>query len=633
VIGAALGWDSASWADSARVAASLGLFAGAAANHENLMLDGSVRADLFDLPAPRHRGLRGWRAVRSPGGLPVLLAGWIDDRESLAADLGLAADSPPERLYGAAYEQWGDRADSRIHGTYASLICLPDGRVRMARSPIGGLPLFYAATRDAAVICSIPRPIVAAGWPQRLREAALVRAVTNRIDDSDELSLYDGIRRVPDGAIAYLARDGVAIDRWHDICALPEVRFASDDDYVEAANDLLARATRNALGPARKPAIALSGGLDSGIACDELLRQLPAGHRLPAYTFRPLSGWQGPPAPGVFYDDGPWVEAFARSRPQLDCRFTDNAGVQFDNRARDFFLASGTACSAMILAPIYHGIHEAAARDGCDWMFSAADGNLTFSQGAPWAYPEFLRTGRWRQLWQLAAQRSGDPRPVSRRIVALALMPLLPDGLADRLRGLVRRGADDGPADLLRDPALDPGGLHNATARPPRSRQEWLAYLKPWLGLGAESVHGYEQIFGIRVRDVTHYRPLMEFCFGLPTDQFVRDGTPRWLARRMARGRMPEAQRLNRLYGRQNADWYPRLTPRRADLRRGVERIAAQPELAALIDVDRALALIDDWPASPPPPGSRDEHLLRYALPSTLLMSQYVDYMTGRNAA
>jgi len=628
MIGLGLAWDAGSWIDFSRIAPSLGLFAGAPASHQQA---GPLL--LACLTAPRARPVRGWRAARSPAGLPVLLSGWIDDRADLAAQLGLSAATCAETLYGAAFERWGDRADSLINGVYATLICLPDGTIRMARSPLGGQSLFYAADRSGAVAASVPRPILAAGWQQCLRQQAVTHAVAQRIDDSDELGFFEGVRSVPDGAISYLSRDGVRTDRWYDLTAVAETRCASDGEYVEAANALLARATGNALGLARQPAISLSGGLDSAIVCDELTRQLPAGTTLRAYSFRPLNGWEGQVVPDRFYDDQPLVEQFLRSHPQVHCQYTDNPGVGFDYRAPDFFLATGSSRPSLILDTINRPVHEAAARDGCDWMFNANSGNLTFSQSAPWACADFLRRGQLGEAWRAARGNRGDTRPMWRRMAALGLLPLFPGRLAEAIRAIVHRNDAEPHPGILRGEAIDPGGLHISGFPRVSSHREWLRALKPWLGLGAESAHGYEQVFGIRVRDVGHYRPLMEFCFGLPTAQLMRGGTDRWLARRMAIGRMPEAQRLNRSYGRQNADWYPRLAPRVAELRRAVERMAEQPEIGPLIDTARALALLDNWPESPPPPDSPEEYLLRFAIPATVLMSQYVDFVTGRNAA
>jgi asparagine synthase (glutamine-hydrolysing) len=148
--------------------------------------------------------------------------------------------------------------------------------------------------------------------------------------------------------------------------------------------------------------------------------------------------------------------------------------------------------------------------------------------------------------------------------------------------------------------------------------------------MGAEQVHGYEQVFGLRFRDLAHYRPLIEFCFTIPDDQFVRSGVDRWLARRMARGLLPEAQRTERRYGMHNVDWHARLTPRLPELRACVERMAGQPAVARHIDLARARQLLDTWPEEDPGVSCAADQW-RFTLPATVYMARFVDFVTGRN--
>jgi len=631
MIGLIRHWDGASRADGACFARSLGLFAGAPSDHESF--DGS---ELFALRAPRAQPRRGWQAQRSPSGWPVLLSGWIDDLADLADSLGLERTTPAEVLFGAAVERWGNAADSRVTGSYAAIVLLPDGRVRISRSPLGGMPLFHGEHADGLLICSIPRPIFAAGHPEKLRSAALLASLALLPIDDPEQSFYEGLSYLPDGAVRIFSRGCVQTHQWHDVLALAPVRLASDADYVERANELLARAVGNALRLSAKPALCLSGGLDSSLAGAEMARQMPTGQRLKAYTFHPLDEWQQQAPPAQFVDERPYVREFLAMHPQVDGKFIDNRHVGFDHRSTEMFRAAGSAWPAMTLAPVHHGPAMAAAADGCDWLFNASAGNLSFSNSAPWAWREFLLKGQWRALWRLAAKRPDDNRSIARRIAAHSVLPLFPQSWRSTVQRLVH-GRDVSPvrnalvrSDHPEIQAIAAGSANAIDDSHARSQRHWLALNAPWFGLGSELGHGYEQVFGLRTRDVTQYRPLLEFCFSIPTDQFVRDGETRWLARRMGAGRLPENQRLNRRYGRHGADWYPRLTPRLAELREGIERLADLPEIAPYIDIDRARHLLDNSPDEEPPVGALETEL-RFSLPSVLLMAQFVRHVTGRN--
>ncbi|HSG34921.1 MAG TPA: asparagine synthase-related protein [Sphingomonadaceae bacterium] len=625
-------WGEASPFDPGRAATSLGIFAGHPADSFR------KERDFFaELPAPRAKPRRDWQVARAPGGFAVMLAGWIDNCAELAAALG-SDPADPYATYGAAVEKWGDDADRHCVGTYASIACLPDETVRLARSPWASKSLFYHAGDEALLACSILRPIFAAGLPKHLRQRAVDDLLSMELPEAEQ-SPFAGVEIVPQGSVVLLERGKRRIHRWYDPLAIPQIRLPRDEDYVVAANALLAEAVGKALAMPGRIGIGLSGGLDSPLVCAEALRQLPEGERLPSFTFTPIAEWDGKVVPHKFGDDRPFVEQFAAMHPALDPTFVDNRGIGFDDRAEELFLASDTGYPARVLASVQHGVMAAARDRGCDWLMQAHMGNTTYSGDAPWAYREFLLAGRWRQLWRLAASRVNDPRSIPRRIAAHALMPLLPSAWRHRIRRLVHRGRGQ---DWFSNPFLRRDGRLGDKLKEARinaaimtvgrdgTRRQFIASQYHAAGLACEDSHAYEQVFGLRLRDVAAYRPLIEFCLGLPTDQFVCNGTTRWLARRMAEGRLPEAQRNSVLFGEHNVDWHARLTPRLAELRAAVVELADHPDLGPLLDTNAMLELIDDWPSETP-----DDHIqagqFRFYLPAMLYVARYVDFETGRN--
>lgn len=627
-------WSGTSWAQPHRALQSLGLFA---SQHPDFERSG---ADfLAELAGPRARPVPGWRAARHAGGCPALFCGWLDNHAELAGELGLAGASAA-RVYAEAYDRWGAEADRRAIGGYAAILGLPDGRVRLSRSPWNGRSLFYYNDRDVALACSIPRPLFAAGLARHLRDEAIDRLVAMELPDEEE-SLFRDLRVVPQGSEVMLEPGRAAIARWYDPLALTPVRLARDEDYVEGARFHLAEAVKAALAGTERPGIALSGGLDSALVCAEMLRQRPAGARLPSFTFHPSAGFDGPVPPGKFADDRPFVEEFARMHPALDPHFSDNAGIAFDDRAEQVFAACDAGYPARVMGSVHHGPMRDAAAHGCDWLIGADMGNLTFSNAAIWAAPEFLRQGRWLELLRLARNQPGNPWPVWRRIAAQGLMPNLPPGLQGMIRRLM--GKPERALNRYANPFIREDSRlaawrqearveHNLmTVDRPESRATFIRANYRACGLGMETVHGYEQVFGIRLRDATAYRPLIEFCLALPTRQFVRGGESRWLARRLARGRLPEAQRTNRRYGEHNADWFQRLTPRRGDLRRAAAALGDHPRLGSVIDSAAMVRAIDDWPEQAPrAPDQVDQ--LRFYLPAMLYVARFVDFSSGRNA-
>jgi len=618
-------WGDRATVDLSRIAGSLGLFSGASASFQ--IIDRTCYASLS---APRARPQRGWRVCRAPSGGGVLLHGWIDNQKELQDSLGLACVDPAA-LYGAAVDRWGDDADRKIIGSYAAIAERPDGSLRLSRSPWSGPPLAFANDRHSAVVASVSRVLFAAGVPQKLKHDAIVGALTMQLA-SDTGSMFEGVRQVPHGAVVHLRPGDEKIVRWYDPLSLPKIHLASDREYVEAAEELLREACVKALAPSERPGIELSGGLDSMLLADHVLHVLPESRTLRSFTFHPLDG-ADLGGRDVEDDERHFVHDFVRSRPQIEPHFTDNRDTMFDSYARQMGEAAGKVMPGMVLLAPFFGTMQAAASEGCDWVFSAHYGNLNLSNEAPWAIPEFARQGRWSDVCALLEAKAKDKRPNWRKFWSYGIMPSLPAGLQSLYRRVRKPG---GARTLLRNRLISielPGTASDITSHGEfvGSRRQWLSENYFGLGLGAEMWLALEQVFGVRRRDVTAYRPLTEFCLGIPTDQHARDGVRRYLARRMLDGTTSEDHRMRPDFALHVPDWHARMSPRLDDLRRAVIAMADQPDLKDIVNVDFAMELIDNWPQDMPGHDEERYYDLQFFLPATLLISQYLDFVTGRN--
>lgn len=556
------------------------------------------------------RGVAVWRETprigsglmaRSPDGGITLFHGWLDNGADMAGRLGLAADADDASIYAHAVAACGLSAERELVGDYAAIILMPDGSARLSRAPWSKHGLFYTIADDCAVVSSVPRSLFELGLAASVDPARYAEMLYGLAETWGAATWYDALRQVEQGSVVTIANGRADITHWYDPHALAPTRLGSDDAYVEAANGLLSDAVRSALGPAQKPAILLSGGLDSPLVAAEMLRQMPEGRTLKSYTFEPLQGEHEPLLPGQFQSDRPAVEAFAAMYPALQPRFVDGRGVAFGSMLDDRFRLSDAAYPAFAFTD-FHGVWQAASDEGCDWVFSADFGNQTFSNDGRWAYVEFLRTGRFGQLLQMLREAPGDDRPLWRRLAARSLLPNLPAVVRGAVRTLLH-GEVSRP--LVRGEVRESLDLdararrHYGEREWTRSRKEFIASTWAWTSGGTEVGLAMSDLYGFRTRTIPQYRPLIEFCLSIPTDQFVRDGEQRWLARRMAVGRLPEQQRLNRSYGRHGIDWHKRHAHMVPVMREELERIADDPVMAAVIDVDRAIDLLDSWPDTP----------------------------------
>ncbi len=585
-----------------------------------------ARASTPDLQA-----VAGWR---------VLFGGQLHNRRELAAELGLG-DCTAAEAYAAALARWGEAVDERCIGHYAAIAAAHDGsRLRLARSPFVAPPLHFRHAAELATASQLPRDLF---WNEAERPAPdLERVAQMLLNEHGERfrGWYVGAQRLPLGCAIELTPHSWREVWRYDLFARQQQRLARREDYTEAALALLDQGVAAVLEGVERPAVMLSGGLDSASVAASVLQLRPAAP-LHAFCFGPDESLQAAAPAGSFLSDFEAVRAFAAANPRVVAHFETNPGRDLRHLQRELLAMTDAAPSSLGLAWIEHALYEAAARAGCDAMLVGTWGNFTISARPPWALPEFLVTARWGQLGAALRARRGDPRPKWRQFAGLALAPLLPRSVWRMQRSW--RGAEIAGAASLTAIAPDWPGLEAALRRArdagfDMERRQFASKRAAWGSLLAEDGQeqdqyalGMELLHGLPKRDPTAYRPLVEFCWGCPTEVFMHDGEDRRLAREMGRGRLPEAQRTNRDYGVQNADWQPRIAAAQDELLGELAAMAEDPDIAAIVDISRLIRLARDLP---PPRATydRDESLpYQTVLPLGFAAARFIAYAKGRN--
>jgi asparagine synthase (glutamine-hydrolysing) len=589
----------------------------------------------------RPRGtLRGWRPAVGPDGTSVLFHGFIDNADQRAGELSIA-DGDLAALYAAAVARWDEEADDHLIGEWCAVVLDPKRRrVRLSRSALRAPPLHYARYRGALIAASVPRAIFAAGVPMRLNEQRVAdSALLNSVDQAADW--YLGLARVPLASVVEIDPAGLRTRKYYDVLAAREVRLPKAEDYVDQAAALLDEAVSKALAGAQRPGVTLSSGLDSSQLAARVAKLQPGTRKVPTFTFVPEPGWDGIAPAGMNGNEREMVEAFAALHPRLDPHFTDNAGAAQDHRWPEMFHLMGCAPAGMCNMYVLHGVWEQARAQGCDRLLIGEWGNTTFSDRGDWGFVEYLLEGRWRQLYLALRDHPNDDRSLLRKFVALSLVPLLPDS-AWKLWKRIWHPREALPLNLI-SPLRPDYRARSGADRRARATGFLYGRYQPWNarqarqhifantdGEGAEIWQGFEQLYGVEQRDPYAYRPFAEFCFGLPTEMFLKDGERRWLAKQLAKGAMPEAQRINRLNGRWDADWHLRIGRKRAEWQTALDRIEADPRMNAMIDTPRLRRALAAFPAQT----SIDPQVwqqIEMAVPFALIVSRFTDFVEGRN--
>jgi asparagine synthase (glutamine-hydrolysing) len=477
----------------------------------------------------------------SAHGTTCALSGRIADLGALAPEY----DPRPEQwahAVAAGWDEHGERALEELRGEFVVAIWSPrDGRGVVARDQLGGRTLFWTTVGGRLAFAEELRDLLP--LLERTPDPDRVAATVWLAEGVWPLgrSCFEGIARLGPGRL--LRAEGTAVREatWWQPRYQPPLD-APADQLAELVGDAVDAAVRRSMRGSERPAVLLSGGLDSTTVAAAATR---AGRPV-AYS-------------GVFPEHDAVDEATL---------IDDVTGFLEIEAVREEIRPAGVLRGALdymrewgmpVASPnhaLWRPLLEHARAHGIDALLDGEGGDEVFG-GAPYAIADRLRRGGVRSAWRLTRALTGMPADASNRRVAAylriyGLKGALPHGLHDRLR------RSRGP--LRHVPAhLGPvaGRLvldnHDPIAWKRGSGPLWWRHQAYLLTTMREllDAHGYLRRrateAGLDPRHpFLHDVDLVELVLRLPPEpRFDRD-RDRVLLRRAMAGRLPDSVRLRR---------------------------------------------------------------------------------------
>ncbi|GGA61969.1 asparagine synthetase B [Sphingomonas psychrolutea] len=529
----------------------------------------------------------------------------LDNREEIAAQVGLQRDrlallSDSDVLM-SAYQHWRDDCLEHLLGDFAFALWDSGQRTLMlARDASGQRPLHYhvgggvvAFSTMAAGLHALPE-IDAAPDEERLCQFVM------SAPGIGERTFSQGVRRVEAGHSVVLSTSGVVRRRhWNPV--REPIRFSRSNDYVDAMREQLDLAVGRRLRSVGAIGAQLSGGLDSSAVAATAARLLAgSGGRISAFTAVPRSEFMADTGSDRMSDEGALAGDVAAMHPNMDWFTTSSVGRSLMQDLTDnLTFAARPALNLSNVGWIFD-TYEAARTRGAKVLLTGNAGNITLSYSGFERLPELLRHGRLR-CWALEAKALTAHAGMSwRGVAAMSFRPFGAERLWQCAAHYFGRAESNGMSFTLLAPARLPaarramaatGAARRQRTDPFAARLSALRREDPGLGVKA-ALAGW----GIDLRDPLTDRRLVEFALRVPSAEYLRDGQPRSLARRVLADRVP-ATLLNELgRGRQAADWYERLESARPALADEIDHIGANVVASRLLDVARMRNMVQKWP-------------------------------------
>lgn len=548
----------------------------------------------FRTPEDEHEG----GPLRLTSGTVVTPAGRLDNREELCRELAVPeqdrARTSDGRLAALAYERWGEQAFLRLLGDWALAAWHPrERRLVLARDHYGQTALYYHRSGDSLAFASSLKGVLALPQvPRRLNELQLARSLVLDIADG-AATMYEGVRRLPTAHAVSFDPSGLRTREYWSLMDVPEVRLASDGEYVERLLELLGAAVRTRLRSRGPLATTLSAGLDSSAVTALAARELD-GAPLTAYTARPAYPEVAAEMPDALVDEWPGARLVAARYPNIEHVPVDGRDVTPLEAIEHSLAVHDEPEQAVPNLPWVRGLLDAAREGGARVLLTGQHGNGSVS------WPGDAR----RVIHALAA---GEPRSAARGLRHLSrasrygwagaiwhglILPIRSLAAAEWMRRAPTRKPGWRSSVIaphfaerigLRDAVRENGWDPEFTRAGPRERR--LSYLLPGKLPTGAWWHQRSAAQAIEMRDPTTDVRVLEFCVGTPDEQFARDGHHRWLIRRALARLVPAEVAWNTRRGAQGADIAYRLRADATAVSAAVERVTASDAAREYIDV------------------------------------------------
>jgi asparagine synthase (glutamine-hydrolysing) len=537
----------------------------------------------------------------------------LDNRDDMLARIGLlprqAMSWPDSQVLLSAWETLGDAVWPMLRGPFAVAIWDPRRRrLTLARDHIGLNVVMWHRSDRFFAFATMPNGLFALDSVQRaLREEKFADfLVLNHAEHTT--TIYKDVFRVAPAHVMRVESGGaISQHRYWSPRDVRPVRFRSDQDYADGLRERMDVAVRRQMRSAHPIGCLLSGGLDSSSVAVLAARALAEeNQRLAAFTGAPRHGFDGPVPPGHYADETPYVDAIAKAAGTIDVTYVrDDAGDDLAELDRFFIALEGPVRNPTNLGWVL-AILRLARRQGRRVLLGGLHGNSTISWSGWSQTIDHLLHGRWLtalRQWDLYYRRTPYSRWTATR--NLFIEPVLPAWLGDWLerRRHPNRVAPWQEHSPIRSyfavaTGVDARARSNGHDFLYRMRRDERERSLLQVDYGGDWNAAEKALTGVEVRDPTADLDVISYCFGVPPEQYLAEGTDRSLIRRAMWGLLPETVLTNRLHGVQAADWHEKLQRRRGELAREIAALSQSPLARRAIDLARLERAMKNWPST-----------------------------------
>lgn len=504
----------------------------------------------------------------------------IDNREELFNRLQVEKLDRPymtdSQLILLAYHKWGEETPKYLVGDFAFMIW--DQKQRKffgARDFSGSRTLYYFKNEDKIAFSTTIEPLLVLPFVEkRLNEEWLAEflAISGMVDVVDtSITVYKNIEQLAPSHSISVTKDIVTLSRYCHLTSGKKLKLKTDEEYVEAFQDVFQDAVTSRLRTHKEVGAQLSGGLDSGAVVGFAAKPIrKTNKQLHTFSYIPPEDFKDFTPQNIMPDERPYIKYTVEHIGDIKDHYHDFNGRDSYSEIDDILNIMEMPYKFFENSFWLKGMFEKAQQEGIGILLNGGRGNLSISWGPAISYyASLLKSFKWIHLNNELDLYKYTHKTGKRQLIPYVAREALP--VLDRFRSMETSysippiidsifSKNKNVFNKLKQYGIDGTGwftklnIYEQRKRHFRDVYHWNASNTIAAKLSLR--------YSLWKRDPTNDLRVIRFCLSLPEHQYVQNGLDRALIRRSTKNYLPDTVRLNHsIRGVQGADWVHRIKP------------------------------------------------------------------------
>ncbi|MDT8861087.1 lasso peptide isopeptide bond-forming cyclase [Alkalihalobacillus sp. MEB130] len=565
----------------------------------------------------------------------------IDNREELftllQVETGLRKTIPDSQLILLSYYKWEEDCPKYIIGDFAFMIW--DERKQKlfgARDFSGTRTLYYYQDKKHFAFCTTIEALLNLPYIQKqlnedwLSEFLAISSVVDTVNTS--ITPYTTIEQVPPAHSISVEGNRVKIKQYCTLLADSKLNLKSDNEYVEAFQEVFQKSVNSRLRTHHQVGAHLSGGLDSGSVVGFAARSLKNENKLlHTFSYIPVKDFKDYTPKRLLPDERPFIKETVNYIGGIKDHYLDFDGKDSYSEINEYLDILEMPYKFFENSFWIKGMFETANKKGIGVLLNGGRGNFTISWGhALNYYAILLKKMKWLKLYKELnqySQNAGGAR--------LRRIPVLAKVAFPKINKMSSSVTNNHFPRLINEDFAKRKDAFNKINKYGLDETGWFGTND----IFEQRKRHFEDIFhwhatntlaaklslrySLWKRDSTNDLRVIRFCLSVPEEQYVQNGMDRALIRRSTKNLLPDKVRLNqRIRGVQGADWVHRMTPIWDEFINDIKLMANDEKLLTFVDGEIIKQSIEKVAREPRPEYATDPNYR--LLMRSLIVSKFI---------